>query len=322
MPYVHWLMKKARLDIAVLIDVRSTDASVPFLLANIRKELGPGSRVKSTYGPPGHEENIHRRKRQSHNQRVGGQVYIMSPSWGRFCTTTWADPSGLGLVSGAEFAPCESARTLVIATYWPVPPTNANSGDGSLWKQWTQWARAHGVHGNPVEWVKRYIASKITNYKHRYPHGTVICGGDFNATVGPGPGGANGNIARWVDESQLSSAIHDVSTAECFTRYAGTRGTGWIDHILYSKESPTTKLVGACILDQSVWANVSDHRWVLAGFSFPDSIPDQPVPKKPVTQPPDVDPTDKKRVLKYQQRLAEVIRTTTPAAFDRLLQIC
>ena len=33
MPYVHWLMKKARLDIAVLIDVRSTDASVPFLLA-------------------------------------------------------------------------------------------------------------------------------------------------------------------------------------------------------------------------------------------------------------------------------------------------
>ena len=99
MPYVHWLMRAAKLDVVALIDVRSTDASVPYLLANIRKELGPGSRVKSTYGPPGHEEKIRRRNRQSHNSRVGGQIYIMSPTWGRFCTTTWADPSGLGLVS-------------------------------------------------------------------------------------------------------------------------------------------------------------------------------------------------------------------------------
>jgi hypothetical protein len=88
MPYVHWLMRAAKLDVVALIDVRSTDASVPYLLANIRKELGPGSRVKSTYGPPGHEEQVRRRHRQSHNSRVGGQIYIMSPTWGRFCTTT------------------------------------------------------------------------------------------------------------------------------------------------------------------------------------------------------------------------------------------
>ena len=73
MPYVHWLMRAAKLDVVALIDVRSTDASVPYLLANIRKELGPGSRVKSTYGPPGHEEKIRRRNRQSHNSRVGGR---------------------------------------------------------------------------------------------------------------------------------------------------------------------------------------------------------------------------------------------------------
>ena len=323
MPYVHWLMRMAKLDVVALIDVRSTDASIPYLLANIRKELGPGSRVKSTYGPPGHEEQVRRRHRQSHNSRVGGQIYIMSPTWGRFCSTTWADPSGLGLVSGAEFCPCDSARTLIISTYWPGPPTAANAGEGSLWKQWIQWARASGIHGSPVDWVKRYIGSKITNFKHRYPYGTVICGGDFNATVGTGAGGANGNIERWVDEVKLSSAIHDVSTEERFTRWAGARGTGWIDHILYSKESPTTSLVGACILDQSVWAGISDHRWVIAGFSFPDSIPQQPIPKRTMPLPPDVDLTDKKRVVKYQQRLSQVVSSIkNHEASERLLQIC
>jgi hypothetical protein len=126
-----------------------------------------------------------------------------------------------------------------------------------------------------------------------------------------------------VDEVKLSSAIHDVSTEERFTRWAGTRGTGWIDHILYSQETPTTVLVGASILDQSVWAGISDHRWVIAGFSFPDSIPQQPIPKRPVPVPPDVDLTDKKRVTQYQQRLSQVISNVkNPEASERLLQIC
>jgi hypothetical protein len=90
-------------------------------------------------------------------------------------------PSGLDLVLGAEFTPSLDTRTLIIGVYIPVPPIRNTSikESSSLWKLWIQWARQHGVRGTPLEWVKAYIATKITNFRSRHPQGTVICGGRF-----------------------------------------------------------------------------------------------------------------------------------------------
>ena len=297
LPYVFWLIERANLDIVVLVDVRSTDASVPFLLSHARRTLGPGAIAKSTYGPPGHEETVRRRRRLTHNARVGGQIMLCNPHWGRFCSTTWADPSGLGLVLGAEFIPSPDSRTLVIGVYIPVPPRQSHNPDSScLWKLWIQWARQQGVRGTPLEWVKTYIATKITNFRNRHPNGTVICGGDYNATVGPAPGGVHGRLDRWMEECHLASAIHEQGLKGVHTRWSGTTPTGHIDHVLYDKDCVASSLINAQVLEETIWTDLSDHRWVLAGFKYSQGIPPRPLPRPPPAPLVDVDTTDKARV--------------------------
>ena len=326
LPYILWLMDRAQLDIVVLVDVRSTDASIPFLLSHLRGALGPGSRAKSTYGPPGHEETVHRRQRASHNSRVGGQVMLCSPHWGRFCSTTWADPSGLGLVIGAEFSPNPATRTLVMGVYIPVPPlrgADPTEASASLWRLWIRWARSNGIRGTPLEWVKAYISTKIINFRNRHPEGTIVCGGDYNATVGTGPGGVHGRLDTWMEDCHLSSAIHELGIRGVHTRWSGTTPTGHIDHILYDKDSTASRLVTAMVLEESVWADLSDHRWVLAGLSFAQTIPPRPVARPKPDQLVDVDLTDKTRVALYQDLLqVATSREVNKDPGQRLLDIC
>ena len=325
LPYVFWLMDRANIDIVILVDVRSTDASVPFLLSHARRTLGPGSIAKSSYGPPGHEESVRRRKRLTHNARVGGQIMLCNPHWGRFCTTTWADPSGLGLVLGAEFTPSLDTRTLIIGVYIPVPPIRSTSikESSSLWKLWIQWARQHGVRGTPLEWVKAYTATKITNFRGRHPNGTVICGGDFNATVGQAPGGVHGRLDRWMSECHLTSAVHEQGLRHVHTRWAGTTPTGHIDHIMYDKDCVSSRMINAQVLEETLWTDLSDHRWVLAGFQYTQAIPPRPLPRPPPAPLVDVDTADKRRVAKYQEILTSKTNDQPdPDPAQRLLDIC
>ena len=87
-------MTAYNVDILCLQDVRLTIAQAKFLKKRALAHMGIGSIAKaSILAPHPDSENLR------HNNRVGGQFILVQPRWGRRCTSSWADDSGLGLAA-------------------------------------------------------------------------------------------------------------------------------------------------------------------------------------------------------------------------------
>ena len=104
---------------------------------------------------------------------------------------------------------------------------------------------------------------------------------------------------------------------------AGTTPTGHIDHIMYDKDCVSSRMINAQVLEETLWTDLSDYRWVLVGFKYSQGIPLQPTPHSPPAPLVDVDISDKTRVAQYQELL---MRKTSgqpnPDPAQRLLDIC
>ena len=91
-----WMMKDS-IDSLTLIDVRGSNAALPYWKETIRRCLGPASKVYHALAVP-----FKFKAGQPKQVRVGGLLHIIGSRWGRRSSNFYQDPSGLGLVSAVD----------------------------------------------------------------------------------------------------------------------------------------------------------------------------------------------------------------------------
>jgi hypothetical protein len=88
-------MELFHIDVLCLQDVRLFANEARRLKKHAAAMLGPGCLIKASILTPHPDPETLRQ-----SNRVGGQLLIVSPRWGRRCVSSWTDDSGLGLAVG------------------------------------------------------------------------------------------------------------------------------------------------------------------------------------------------------------------------------
>jgi hypothetical protein len=104
-------MELFHIDALCLQDVRLFSNEARRLKKHAAAMLGPGCLIKASILTPHPDPETLRQ-----SNRVGGQLLIVSPRWGRRCVSSWTDDSGLGLAVGLIFAHGQQ-RIQLISSY-------------------------------------------------------------------------------------------------------------------------------------------------------------------------------------------------------------
>ena len=157
----------------------------------------------------------------------------------------------------------------------------------------------------PLQWLQYLLEHRIVNFQRRDPANAIILAGDFNGSIGS-RGGSHGDISTWVSSTGLLSAHHQINPAStaCSFWKGGSHPTNLIDHVLFSDHRgifPT----GAWVHEEACWADISDHRIVVAPFFIPGTqapgIPRAHLPPPPILA--DVDPSDPRHAAAFETAL-------------------
>ena len=252
-------MTAYNVDILCLQDVRLTIAQAKFLKKRALAHMGTGSIAKASILAP-HPDSESLR----HNNRVGGQLILVQPRWGRRCTSSWADDSGLGLAAGLTFSATSQRQVQVINTYWPIP--NRDSEMDTLWSRVTAWMARNRKHGSPLTHLQNLIKCKLHAFLAQ-PSTVNILVGDLNASL-VGNGGTHRQLEEWTQEAVLCSGLSEHEEETTYIRWSGPANpTGHIDHVLYSPGRGAEHM-GTFIHEEPLWYDITDHRPVRTIFKL------------------------------------------------------
>jgi len=266
-------------DILCLQDVRLTIEQAKFFKRKIINELGPGSIAKASILSP-HPDSEELR----YSNRIGGQLVVSSPRWGKRCISSWADDSGLGLAMGLEFLTPAQHRVQIINTYWPIASTNTLLD--TWWARTTSWIARTRRTGSPLSYVQHLLKCKMHNYLASPNHSNILVG-DLNASR-VGNGGTHSGLDDWLGDVLLTSSVSRDDEACTYTRWSGPiNPTGHIVHICYSTDRQLT-LTSSHTLDSSLWFGLTDHRPKQAAFIVCGGSPDKGASMPEVVYPVDL----------------------------------
>ena len=317
------LMRIHRLDLLCLTDTRvTTPAYADFLRSSALQQLGSGASIEFFLTKP---------SRDTDHQNIGGQIILKSPRilgpHRRF-----QDPSGLGVVAGLDFH-IGDTDIRVMSTYWPGSKrTNPTSmAPGSLWSKLELFLDSQKHFIDPLSYIQEFISAKLDEHL-QLPQSATLVGGDFNAlrsVRSPGRG-VHAPIEDWVRQTGQLHVFGFLDLPTIPTYYSGLRPKYEIDHILVSNNPHLVPIRGT-VLDDTAWAQETDHRPVVADFSIPGfSRPHRSRWKRRKRREKvvDIDRSNRREVSLYQKGmsrrwrpLSSLQELSVQQLHDRLLRI-
>ena len=252
------LVRIHKIDILCMTDTRVTSTQWGNALrAAAIQRLGVGATVEIFLTTKG----------DTPQSTVGGQIIIKSPRIPQ-SARSFIDPSGCAVVAGIDLH-IGSTDVRIISTYWPGSVNMGTHLTDSLWSKLQKFLSSRNDHMTPLEYIQTYILRKVQGFGSS-TNSLCIVGGDFNATrtASPRGHGVHPPISGWAAQNALCHVFDKLALPPAPTYYAGTVPKLEIDHILYTPTSDCHPTDGG-VLDDDAWAQESDHRPVMADFSFP-----------------------------------------------------
>ncbi|OXE35246.1 MAG: hypothetical protein CGW95_15080 [Phenylobacterium zucineum] len=195
-----WFMQHLSVDVLILVDTRCGSRQSKHLAQQARRQLGIGGGAHyqaATAGP------TTRRGPYQRSALVGGMMFLLSPRWAAKTRQFVADPTGLGVIAGVTLARPEG-DILIFGTYWPCPPSSAESM--GLWNKLQQWLHRMNCTVNPIKYIRGVLQGRISRHLGRLsPTVTspiAVVAGDFNASWDDRHGPHRG-LADWARATGL-----------------------------------------------------------------------------------------------------------------------
>ena len=252
-------MKHHQLDIITCTDTRyqCRDSVVPWYHRQIKRCLGPLARCFVT---------------NCASNKVGGQMILINHLWGPRCGELRSDFSHLGLLVGLYLQLLEG-KILLMSTYWPQKSSAAQPElSGKLWDLTSHYLTEIGNTKTPLQYVQDLSTLWSFNHRKKDPLNTAILMGDFNSGWHTKQG-CHRYLVPWAEGNHWANPGMDLLKPEdedVWTHWEeqGQKPVSTIDHILVSPSSPL-EMTGFGTAHGPFWADVSDHRPVMAWFSSP-----------------------------------------------------
>ena len=233
LPHIAWLMKRLHLNILTLQDTRTPIFQRAGLAASWKTHMGPSAHISFS-----HPDNS--------PIQVGGQIILSDSNAGLRKTSSWEDPSNLGIIHEQ----CYDCSTTIISVYYPA--SSKDDGSSKLGAQLIRYLKDKQMDQS----IDQYIWSQISPRPRRSNTNRVVVTGDWNQN--------NQSLQQRIFDLGLSETIEHQGV---FTYYKGPTPSSKIDHIW-----STTPNIGAGNWDHPLWQLISDHRplWIwLPSFSHP-----------------------------------------------------
>ena len=292
---ILYFMRRHSISVMHLIDTHIPPNIASLVGIECRNFFGAGTVVKASILQD-HPDPIDKR----YHPRVGGLVTIITPGWAQHIATSWADPTGLGLVMGVIFMTPNRERLQHISTYWPPPPSSTNARLDTLHKRAQSWIDRNGLHTSVLTYIQQVIERHTFNFSAKYPTSSTCLHGDFNSAFNGNSTYPNPQI--WANDLQFTPTITDPTVS---TYYSGLRPTSHIDHIFF-RDQRNLYQVTSIVHDDPIWHGVTDHRPVIAMFRVDGGCPNLK-PTAEVFYPKDV-PTDNPAKLQdYKDSLSATL---------------
>ena len=139
--------------VLTIVDIRINAESAKALARTVQTRLGPGS--QALYSTCTNDI-----------MKVGGQMVIIVPKYGKTMHKFWTERTGLGLVVSITLQVGKTSL-MIMGTYWPCAPTSKTDSKGApqaLYSKTESFLQKDKIKLNPIEYIKDAIEQRMQKH--------------------------------------------------------------------------------------------------------------------------------------------------------------